>query len=90
MEFNEPDPGQITGDSIVIDERTGDAGRVLSLRTDASAWVRFPGPGGTDRIVDLDDLNLAEDQAWEPEVGRYADGSGASGAYWTMRAWSQR
>jgi hypothetical protein len=55
--------------AIVIDERTGDAGKVLSVLKDGDAWVRFPGPGGVDRIVGSDDLKLAADQSWEPDGG---------------------
>jgi hypothetical protein len=67
--LSEPGAGGFGEGSVIIDERTGDAGKILALRPDGSAWVRFPGPGGTDRVVEGEDLNLAEDQDWEPEGG---------------------
>jgi len=66
-----PQDEEITEGSVVIDETTGDAGRVARLHGDSSAWVKFPGAGrmGWGLLIPVGDLNLAADQSWEPEGG---------------------
>lgn len=54
---------EIAVGDVVIEEHTGDAGRVTALLDGEEAVIAFP--DGTADVYPLDALGLAADQAWD-------------------------
>jgi hypothetical protein len=65
---SEPDGGEITEGTVVIDEDSGDQGIVRWISSDDPediiAKVEFS--GGEVDYVNLEDLSVAADQGWRP------------------------
>lgn len=64
------DGNEVTENTVVVDEETGNAGIVLRFSTWAGprALVQFPGPGSHSCWIPLENLNVAADQSWAVPV----------------------